>query len=227
MQPGIKIGMLAYFVQVRTRRSSTLAAFRHLGALGLFFFAILDSSPLPTFGGPDILTVILVVTRRNPWYEYAATATVGSVIGAYITFKLARRAGRAYLDSKFGQQRAPKLLKFFEKWGTGALVASTAIPFPLPTSVLFAAAGASNKYGTRKYILVVALSRAVRYSGVAIIADRYGRHIIRVLRHPLQYWGWLLFLIAIFVGVIATGVLLSRRPTEQTAKDTTAVKQHT
>src|SRR5207245_411521 len=31
---------------------SFASIFRHLGALGLFFLAILDSSPVPTFGGP-------------------------------------------------------------------------------------------------------------------------------------------------------------------------------
>ena len=73
--------------------------FRHLGALGLFFLAILDSSPLPTFGGPDILTAISAASHRNPWYEYAAVATAGSVIGALLTFRVARRAGSAYLHS--------------------------------------------------------------------------------------------------------------------------------
>src|SRR5579864_9341114 len=85
------------------RRSSPslLTSLRHLGAAGLFFLAILDSSPLPTFGGPDILTAILAASHRPLWYEYAASATAGSVIGAYLTFRLARSAGSAYLDKKF------------------------------------------------------------------------------------------------------------------------------
>lgn len=204
--------MLLDFVQAAGhRRSSFTAMFRHLGAFGLFFLAILDSSPLPTLGGPDILTVILVATRRNPWYEYAGVATAGSVIGAYITFKLARRAGSAYLDSKFGRQRVPMLLKVFERWGTGALIASTAIPFPFPTSVFFAAAGASNHYSTRKYVAIIAIARAIRYSAVALIADLYGRHVIRVLRHPVQHWGWLVFFSVIFVGVMVSGMLVHRR----------------
>jgi membrane protein YqaA with SNARE-associated domain len=205
--------MVLTFVQAARRRPSrTTAAFAHLGALGLFFLAILDSSPLPTFGGPDILTIILVATRPHPWYEYAAAATAGSVIGAYITFRLARRAGRAYLDRKFGDRRVPKLLNLFERWGTGALVASTAIPFPFPTSVFFAAAGATN-YSTRKYVALVAASRAVRYSAVALIGHLYGRHVIRVLRHPTQYWGWFLILSAIFIGVAAVAILINRQLT--------------
>src|ERR1700683_1409584 len=63
--------MLIVFIQTARGRSIS-SMFRHLGALGLFFLAILDSSPLPTFGGPDILIAILAATHRNPWYEYAA-----------------------------------------------------------------------------------------------------------------------------------------------------------
>lgn len=216
--------MFLDFLQAAGRRgSSTTAFFRHLGAFGLFFLAILDSSPLPTFGGPDILTVILVVTRHNPWYEYAAVATTGSVLGAHITFKLARRAGRAYLDSRFGR-RMPMLLKIFERWGTGALIACTAIPFPLPTSLFFAAAGASNDYDTRKFVTVVAISRGARYSGVALIADLYGRHVIRVLRHPVQHWGWMLLFFGIFVGVLITGILINRRTAEEPSRQESTVK---
>src|SRR5271157_1281151 len=84
--------------------------FRHLGALGLFFLAILDSSPLPTFGGPDILTAILAASHRDPWYEYAAVATAGSVFGAYLTFRIARKAGSTYLHSKFGHRKLDVIL---------------------------------------------------------------------------------------------------------------------
>jgi membrane protein YqaA with SNARE-associated domain len=154
--------------------------------------------------------------HRDPWYECAIAAAAGSVIGAYITFRLAGRAGRAYLDSKFGQRRVPKLLKFFDRWGTGALVASAAIPFPLPTSVFFVAAGASSRYSKQKYLTIVATSRAARYSAVAIVGERYGRHVIRVLRHPIQYWGWFLLVSAIFVALIVGGILINRRVAEAT-----------
>lgn len=204
--------MLSYTVQAaRRHRSTTFAVFQHLGAAGLFALAILDSTPLPTFGGPDILIVILVVTHRTPWWECVPAATAGSIIGAYFTFRLARRAGRAYLDSKFGRHKVPKLVAIFNRWETGVLVASTAIPFPLPTSVFFAAAGASNDFSTKKYLTVVGLSRAVRYSAVAILGDLYGRHVIRVLRHPTQYWGWFALLLAIILVLLAGGVIINRR----------------
>src|ERR1035438_3084413 len=101
---------------------------------------------------------------------YAVVATAGSTIGAYLTFRLARKAGEAYLDSKFGQARVSAFLGLFKKWGTGTLVASSAIPFPFPTSLVFAAAGASE-YPLGRYLTVVTLSRAVRYVGLALLVD--------------------------------------------------------
>ncbi len=183
---------------------------RHLGALGLFFLAILDSSPLPTFGGPDILTAILSASHRHPWYEYAAMATAGSVLGAYFTFRVARRAGSAYLDKKFKKTKLAKFLKLFKRWGTGTLFASTAIPIPTPTSMFFAAAGASD-YPLGKFLVIVTVGRAVRYSAIAFVAEHYGRHLLRVLRHPMQHWGWMVLLVAITIALIAGGILVNRR----------------
>jgi membrane protein YqaA with SNARE-associated domain len=205
-----------FFQSATSARGRTLAAtFRHLGAFGLFFLAILDSSPLPTFAGPDILIAILAATHRNPWYEYAAVTTAGSVIGAYLTYHLAHKAGRAYLNSKFGHGKVPAPLRFFEKWGTGTLVASTAIPFPFPTSMFFAAAGASN-YRLDRFIAIVAIGRGFRYSAIAIVADMYGRSFTRILRHPIQHWGWLLAFTAAAVALVATGILVNRRLQSQT-----------
>ena len=215
---------------------SVSAMFRHLGALGLFSLAILDGSPLPTFGGPDILTAILAARHGNPWYEYAAVATAGSVIGAYLTFRVARRAGSAYLQSKFGNRKlgnrefgnrefgnrefgnrkTDAILRFFHKWGTSALAVSAAVPFPFPTSVLFAAAGASN-YSPRRFLTVVTICRGVRYTVIAIIAEHYGRNFVRALRQPGQYWGWLLLLAAVLFSLIIAGIVVNRRLTATTS----------
>jgi membrane protein YqaA with SNARE-associated domain len=202
--------MLNFLAPAKRPVPRTFAAtLRHLGALGLFFLAILDSSPLPTFGGPDILTAVLSASHRDPWYEYAATATAGSVLGAFLTFRVARRAGSAYLDKKFKKTKLAKFLKLFKRWGSGTLFASTAIPIPTPTSMFFAAAGASD-YPLGKFLAIVTIGRAIRYSAIALVADHYGRHLLRVLRHPMQYWGWMLLLLALTIALIAGGILVSR-----------------
>lgn len=196
-------------LQTATRGRTVLSRFRHLGALGLFSLAVLDSSPAPTFGGPDILLAILVGTHLEPWYAYAAVAALGSTIGAYITFRLAQKAEK-YLESKFGHAKVAAFLRVFRKWGTGSLVASTAIPFPFPTSLVFAAAGASE-YRLGKFLTVVAVSRAVRYTVIAVLTNQYGRHFVRVFRHPLQYWGWFLLFTAVILALIGGGIMFNKR----------------
>ena len=208
--------MLADFLQsaahvANKKHGGTLtAALVHLGAFGLFSLAIVDSLPLPTFGGPDILTAILAASHHGPWYEYAIAATAGSEIGAFLTFRLARRAGVAYLHKSFGSGRVPTILRLFKRWETGALAISAAVPFPTPTSFFFAAAGASN-YSRRKFLIVVALCRAARYSLIAILADRYGHHFIQAVRHPDQYWGWLLLFAALVAAAVAAAIVIKRR----------------
>jgi membrane protein YqaA with SNARE-associated domain len=183
---------------------------RTLGGVSLFLVAILDSSPLPTFGGPDILTAIFAARHKEPWYYYAAMTTAGSVVGAYITFHMARRAGSSYLKRKFGEERISKLLAYFERWGTGALAVSTALPLPFPTSAFFAAAGVLN-YSTRTFLIVVTFSRAARYAVIAAIASAYGRRFVRVVGHPQLYIGWLILIAAVIAAFVAASVIVRKQ----------------
>jgi membrane protein YqaA with SNARE-associated domain len=203
--------MLSLLAPVHKRQAhpTLLTTLRHLGAAGLFFLAILDSSPIPTFGGPDILTAVLAASHRPLWWEYAAAATAGSVIGAYLTFRLARTAGSVYLDKKFKQGKLSKFLKLFQHWGTGTLIASTAIPLPSPTSMFFAAAGAGD-YPRGRFLTIVTACRGARYFTIAFVASYYGRHFLRFLRHPMQHWGWIVAATILALVLLVGGILASR-----------------
>ena len=115
-----------------------------------------------------------------------------------------RTKGRIGLPAQHGNR------KLDAKWGTSALAASTAVPFPFPTSVFFGVAGASN-YGLGRFLTVVTICRAARYGIIAIVADHYGRHFIRALRQPSQYWGWLLLFAAVIFSLIIAGIAVNRR----------------
>ena len=201
---------IAWLARAPGKHRSFLRLLFHLGAFGLFGLAILDSMPLPTFGGADILTAVLAASHRGPWYEYAAAAAGGSVIGAFLTFRLARKAGLAYLNKRFGESRVSDVSRLLERGGTLALAISATIPFPTPTTVFFAAAGAST-YSIRRFLLVVGIARALRFSLVAFLAARYGREFLRAVRHPAEAWGWLLLLAALVAIVVAGVTLMNRR----------------
>ena len=158
--------------QERRYRQTLLSTLRHLGAAGLFALAVIDSSPIPTFAGPDILTAILAASHKPLWYEYAASATAGSVLGAYITFRIARRAGAAYLDRKFKKSKIVEVPKAFQEVGYGNVSCFDRHPLPTPTSMFFAAAGVSD-YPRGRFVTIVTLSRGVRYFGIAFVAAYY------------------------------------------------------
>lgn len=195
---------LVVALQAARHKPSTFSlTVRHLGAFGLFLAAILDSTPLPTFGGVDILTAILAARHAEPWYYYAMVATAGSIVGAYLTFRTASARGADYLQKKFGIRRVSKLPQFFEKWGTSTLVVSSAVPFPFPTSAFFAVAGVL-KYPFRRFLIVVAISRGIRYMLIAAVASFYGRQFVRFIRHPSQYYGWIIVIaLALVMGIFA------------------------
>jgi membrane protein DedA with SNARE-associated domain len=75
---------------------------------------------------------------------------------------------------------------------------------------LFAAAGVSE-YSAKRFLIVVGLCRAVRYSLIAILAEHYGRHFVRAIRNPGQYWGWLLLFTALIAGLVVSGIVINRR----------------
>lgn len=202
----LSLSAMAMFLQAaRPHRTGFIVVLRHLGAPGLFLLAVVDSTPIPTLGGPDILNMILAAHHADPWYYYALAATLGSVMGAYASFRVARRAGSAYLEHKFGVKRVGIVLKYFERWGTGIVALSSLIPFPFPTSAFFAAAGVLN-YPARQFVTVVAVARAGRYFALALLASLYGRQFIHTVRHPGEHAGWFL-LIACLACVLAAGGL--------------------
>jgi len=180
-----------------------------MGAFGLFALAILDGSPIPTLGGLDLLTAILAARHREPWYFYAIIATAGGLIGSFITYSIARQAGEAYLTRKFGESGVHRLLDFVRQWGGGTLIIATLFPPPFPATMVFAAAGILD-YPPRRYLIVVAAGRALRYGLLAWAAEHYGRHFVLLVRHPERYLGWSILIGGLIVAMVAAGLLTWR-----------------
>jgi hypothetical protein len=68
----------------------------HLGALGLFSVAVIDSSviPLPIPGSTDLLLLWLVAHSGDPWL-LAPCTIAGSLLGGYTTWHIGRRGEEA------------------------------------------------------------------------------------------------------------------------------------
>jgi len=70
-----------------------------LGGLGFIPLGLLDSSVIPLPGSMDVLTIVLYARKKELWFYYALMATIGSVIGGYLTYRLARKGGKETLET--------------------------------------------------------------------------------------------------------------------------------
>jgi len=199
--------VLGVFLQQR-RRSQTpavLQLFSHWGGLGLVPLAILDSSPVPTFGSMDVLTAYLSVRHPDLWLYYASMAVLGAMIGSYLTYKLGTRTRSAWLERKFGERRSHQVAYALERWGLGAVFVSTVAPPPCPTALFLLAAGAFG-YRLRKFFAAVFAGRSMRYGLLTLVAAHYGRRFMRYVRHPDRYL-WISLVVTLLI-IVATFVFL-------------------
>ena len=151
---------------------------RRLGGPGLVLLGIADNSVVPLTGSMDVLTIWLAARHREPWPYYALMATLGAVIGGYITYSLARKGGKQAMERKLSKRRAKKVYETFERWGFWAVVIPALLPPPFPFVPFLVAAGALQ-YSREKFLGALTLGRAVRYTIVASLGSLYGNQIVR------------------------------------------------
>ncbi|MBZ5645521.1 MAG: hypothetical protein LAO19_22435 [Acidobacteriia bacterium] len=68
-----------------------------LGGIGFIPLGLLDNSLIPVPGSMDLLTIFLSARSEELWPYYAFMATIGSLIGGYVTYRLARKGGKRAL----------------------------------------------------------------------------------------------------------------------------------
>ena len=176
----------------------------HLGWPGLILLGFLDNSVIPVPGSMDVLTIILSARNRQWWPYYALVATLGSVCGGYVTYRLARKEGESKFSRKLSAPTRKKVEEIFAKWGFGAIAISALLPPPAPMVPFLIAAGVTH-YPAGKFLSSLALGRAVRYSVLAFLSAQYGRLIIRMLAQNGRavLWGALgIVTIAISISLI-------------------------
>lgn len=176
----------------------------HLGGLGLIPLGLVDSSLIPIPGSLDVVTILLAARQQDWWFYYALMATTGSVIGAYFTYRLGRRGGKATLERRFPRRQVDRVHKIFERWGFGAIAIPALLPPPVPMVPFVLAAGAMQ-YPIKKFVAAFTLGRIVRYTVLAYLAARYGREIIAFIAehgHPAALTTIGLLLVAALLAVL-------------------------
>jgi membrane protein YqaA with SNARE-associated domain len=149
----------------------------HLGAAGFIPLGLLDASIIPLPGSMDVLTVVLCARDAHWWLYFALAATAGSVLGGWVTYHLARKGGKEMLSRRFSKKQLDRVYKIFHRSGFGAIAIPALLPPPAPMVPFLFAAGAMQ-YPVRKFLGALTAGRLVRYTILAFLAQKYGRHIM-------------------------------------------------
>ena len=175
----------------------------HLGGPGLIGLGLVDNSVIPIPGGMDLGVILLSAYTHTWWPYYAFMATIGALIGGYLTYRLAEKGGEATLERKIGKKRAGKVYEKFKKKGFTAIAVSAVIPPPFPIVPVLMAAGVV-KYPRKKFLTALGAGRSVRFLIVAALGHYYGAGIVSRARHyykPVLYTLIALAVIGTLAGV--------------------------
>lgn len=176
----------------------------HLGALGLFAIAVVDSSviPLPLPGSTDLLLLWLVAHSGNPWF-LATMAISGSLLGGYITWSVGRRGGEVALQRYVPARILKLVVGWVEHHPVLAVFLPAVLPPPIPLSPFVLASGALG-VSRNRFFVVFGAARSLRYSLITWLGVVYGRHVIRLWSGTLQRWSGPM--VWVFGGTLAAGV---------------------
>ena len=174
--------------------------FERLGGVGLILLGLVDNSPIPVPGSMDALTIILSAHQKEWWPYYAIMATIGAIVGGYVTYRVAREGGKEGLEKKVSKEKAERVYKTFNKYGFWSLFVPALLPPPVPYSPFLIAAGALN-YSRHRFFVAVGLGRAIRYTALAWLGSIYSRQIFHFFRKYYKPMFWTLLALAVLGGV--------------------------
>lgn len=183
---------------------------RGMGGPGLIAVGIADNSVVPLPGSMDVFTIWLAASNPDLWFYYAIMATLGALIGGYITYALARKGGKEAVEHRFDKRKAEKLFQKFEKRGFWTIAIACVLPPPFPLVPVLVAAGALQ-YERKKFLGAIAMGRGIRFTVVAGMGAIYGDAIVGFFRQYYQPALYTLLGLAVLGSLAATYQYLKYR----------------
>ena len=158
--------------------ASALVWLGRLGGPGLILLGIADNSVVPLTGSMDVLTIYLAASHREYWFYYAGMATIGAVIGGYITYRLARKGGKEALETQARAEKRPKSIREVRELGLLGGSRTGSASSSVPHRSLPAVQRRSAKYSRHRFLGALTLGRGLRFTIVAGLGAMYGKHIV-------------------------------------------------
>ncbi len=199
--------------------------FFQLGLLGLFFIALIDSSPipLPIPGSSDIL-VVLLAAQRHAWLLVTLVATAGSIAGAAVSYQAGIVGGLTLLDKYVPPRFRDRMKHWSEEHALLSVALPAVLPPPAPLMPFLIAAGALRMPRARFYWSFT-LSRFARHAFFAWLGLHYGGHIMPAYLRFADRYGWILLVLvwgSVAFGAVYAILKLRALKTQEPAAAATA-----
>jgi membrane protein YqaA with SNARE-associated domain len=152
-----------------------------MGAPGLFVVALLDSSFLSLPEIADLLVVWMVVQHKQRLVLYAASATLGSILGCLALYYVGVKGGEAMVRKRFQSGTVDRALDTFRRFGIMAVLIPSVLPPPAPFKIFVLVSGVA-KIPVTRFIAAIAIGRGFRYFVEGLLAVWYGERAMVFIR---------------------------------------------
>jgi membrane protein YqaA with SNARE-associated domain len=152
-----------------------------LGGIGLFIIALLDSSFLSFPQVNDLLIIVLSTKYPERMPYYAGMTTLGSMVGCYLLYGVARRGGEVFLRKRLKGRYVDRAIELYQRHGLLAVVVPALLPPPVPFKVFVLLAGAASVSPVR-FGIAIGIGRGIRYFGQGYLAVLYGEQAAEFMK---------------------------------------------
>jgi membrane protein YqaA with SNARE-associated domain len=193
-----------------TPQHPVLHFFVHLGLVGLFLVAIVDSSfvPLPIPGVTDIMLILYAAAHTNP-ILLVAIATVGSAIGGFLSHAAGQAGGMKFLEKHVPAGILKRVTTWMEKHAILSVSLPAILPPPMPLSPFVLIAGAVHM-SREKFMWAFTISRLLRHAIAVWIGIRYGHAFLHLWSSFNAKWATTILIALWSIILIFTAIAIWR-----------------
>jgi membrane protein YqaA with SNARE-associated domain len=187
---------LQFFNSLSSRIGHVLALYGG----GLFVLSFLDSSFIPFPGINDIALLVLASKHpaRSPFY--ALLSTLGSLLGCYVMYGIARGGGRL-AGGKRASTKRNRARRWLEQNDFVSMLVMALLPPPAPLKFFVIAAGAL-RMNMLNFGAALLVGRSLRFAAIAWLGAHYGAEAEAYLKRNLTWASLVTIVVVIALALI-------------------------
>src|ERR671910_719203 len=151
-------------------------------------------------GGVGLFIIVLSTKYPERMPYYAGMTTIGSLIGCFLLYGVARRGGEVFLRKRLKGRYVDRAITLYQRHGLLAVVVPALLPPPVPFKVFVLLAGAAAVSPLR-FGIAVGIGRGIRYFGQGYLAVLYGEQAAAIVQQHGSAVGVALAALALTAGV--------------------------